>query len=201
MTSWAKYSDKARDWSERQYADAGAYLRHRAELVRTLGPPLDPGDSVLDLACGDGALGDFLPQHRYVGVDASEAMVDAGRMRGREIVLGDLNEYEPDAPVTATTIFRAIYYANDRRGALRAHPCLHGEEARLRPQPTPVQARRRPWRSRGCRLHGARDAALLCAADPERSVPDEARAKRAACRPAAPLPVHGAVRGFFVKKR
>jgi SAM-dependent methyltransferase len=115
MTSWAKYSDKARDWSERQYADAEAYLRHRAELVRALGPPLEPGDVVLDLACGDGALGDFLVQQRYVGVDGNEEMVDAGRGRGREIVLGDLNDYVPGAPVTVTTIFRAVYYANDRR--------------------------------------------------------------------------------------
>jgi SAM-dependent methyltransferase len=115
MTSWAKYSDKARDWSQRQYADVDAYLRHRAELVRRLGPPLEPGDSVLDLACGDGALGDFLPEQRYVGVDGNEEMVEAGRARGREIELGDLNAYEPSAPVAATTIFRAIYYADDRR--------------------------------------------------------------------------------------
>jgi SAM-dependent methyltransferase len=115
MTSWAKYSDKARDWTERQYADAAAYLRHRAELIRTLGPPLEPGDSIIDLACGDGALGDFLPQQRYVGVDGNEEMVEAGRARGRELVLADLNDYEPADPVDATTIFRAIYYANDRR--------------------------------------------------------------------------------------
>ncbi len=116
MTSWAKYSDKARGWSERQYADVDAYLRHRAELVCALGPPLEAGDSVLDLACGDGALGDFLPEQRYTGVDGNEAMVEAGRGRGREVVLGDLNTYEPEAAVDATTIFRAIYYATDRRG-------------------------------------------------------------------------------------
>jgi SAM-dependent methyltransferase len=118
MTSWDKYSDKARNWSEREYADAAAYLRHRADLVRTLGPPLAPGDVVLDLACGDGALGDFLPEQRYVGVDGSGEMVAAGRARGRELVLADLNEYEPQAPVAATTIFRAIYYAHDRRALL-----------------------------------------------------------------------------------
>jgi SAM-dependent methyltransferase len=118
VTSWSKYADKARDWSERQYADADSYLRHRAELVRALGPVLEPGDSVLDLACGDGALGDFLPEQHYVGVDASEAMVDEGRARGRELVLADLNAYEPEAPVAATTIFRAIYYADNRRALL-----------------------------------------------------------------------------------
>ena len=45
-------------------------------------------------------------------------MVAAGRGRGRDVVRADLNEYEPAAPVQATTIFRAIYYARDRRALL-----------------------------------------------------------------------------------
>ena len=115
MTTWEKYRAGARGWSEREYADAQAYLAHRAELVRTLGPPLANGATLLDLACGDGGLADFLPGLRYVGVDANEEMVAAGRERGRELVLADLNEYTPPTPVQATTIFRAIYYAHDRR--------------------------------------------------------------------------------------
>jgi SAM-dependent methyltransferase len=115
MTSWDKYADKAGDWSGEQYADARTYLARRAELVRSLGPRLAPGDIVLDLACGDGGLADFLPEQRYVGVDASEDMAAAGRRRGRELVQADLNDYEPPEPVQATTIFRAIYYARDRR--------------------------------------------------------------------------------------
>ncbi|MDP9262092.1 MAG: methyltransferase domain-containing protein [Actinomycetota bacterium] len=115
MTSWDKYADKAGDWSGEQYADARTYLARRAELVRSLGPRLAPGDILLDLACGDGGLADFLPEQRYVGVDASEDMVAAGRRRGRELVQADLNDYEPPQPVQATTIFRAIYYARDRR--------------------------------------------------------------------------------------
>jgi SAM-dependent methyltransferase len=118
MTSWEKYEAKASRWTEREYADARAYLAHRAELVRTLGPVLSSGDIVLDLACGDGGLGDFLPEQRYVGVDASDAMVAAGRELGREIVRADLNDYTPPEPVHATTIFRAIYYARDRRALL-----------------------------------------------------------------------------------
>jgi trans-aconitate methyltransferase len=118
MTSWDKYADKARDWSEAEYANTRAYLSHRAELVRELGPPLAPGDMVLDLACGDGGLADFLPEQRYVGVDASELMVEAGLERGRELTRADLNDYAPPEPVQATTIFRAIYYARDRRELL-----------------------------------------------------------------------------------
>jgi SAM-dependent methyltransferase len=118
--TWEKYGSKAERWTETAYADAPAYLARRAALVRTLGPELRPGDAVLDLACGDGALADFLPGQRYVGVDANAAMAAAGRAGGREIVEADLNTYTPPAPVEATTIFRAIYYAADRR-ALLAH--------------------------------------------------------------------------------
>ena len=103
------------DWSERAYADPQAYLAHRASLVVTLGPPLVPGDTLLDLACGDGALADFLPEGiRYRGVDASEAMVAEGVRSGRPVELGDLNDYRPPEPVAATTCFRAIYYMRDR---------------------------------------------------------------------------------------
>jgi SAM-dependent methyltransferase len=115
VTTWDKYRGKAQGWSDEQYADAQAYLAHRAGLIRSLGPKLAPGDTVLDLACGDGGLADFLDGLRYVGVDANEEMVASGCARGRDLVLADLNDYVPSGPVQATTIFRAIYYARDRR--------------------------------------------------------------------------------------
>jgi SAM-dependent methyltransferase len=110
-----KYSPQASRWSESAYADPAGYLAHRAKLVRTLGPALVPGDTVLDLACGDGGLATFLPEQRYVGVDASAEMVEAARRRGVNAVVGDLNGFEPDGAVAATLCFRAIYYAADRR--------------------------------------------------------------------------------------
>ncbi|MDX6489306.1 MAG: hypothetical protein QOK13_1921 [Gaiellaceae bacterium] len=116
----AKYRDAAAGWSEGQYADPSGYLGHRADLVVSLGPPLQPGDTVLDFACGDAGLADhLLPRGlHYLGVDASEPMVAAARARLGErarVELGDLNEYAPPEPVAATTIFRAIYYARDRQ--------------------------------------------------------------------------------------
>jgi SAM-dependent methyltransferase len=110
-----KYGPQAEGWTEDAYADAAAYLAHRAELIVSLGPQLQPGDTVLDLACGDGGLADHLPGLEYTGVDASAEMVAAAQRRGRNVVLGDLNDYEPAQPVAATTCFRAIYYARDRR--------------------------------------------------------------------------------------
>ncbi len=110
-----KYAPAAEGWSEEQYADSRAYLAHRAELIVALGPELGPGDAVLDLACGDGGLADYLHDCRYLGVDASPEMVAAAERRRRNVVLGDLNDYVPPQPVAATTCFRAIYYARDRR--------------------------------------------------------------------------------------
>jgi SAM-dependent methyltransferase len=108
----SKYAGQAERWTETAYADPAGYLAHRAELVRALGPPLEAGETVLDLACGDAGLAAFLPEQRYLGVDASPAMVAAAEGRA---VLGDLNDYEPTEPVAATCCFRAIYYARDRR--------------------------------------------------------------------------------------
>jgi SAM-dependent methyltransferase len=115
----AKYEPAAERWSDEAYADPRSYLGHRADLVLSLGPRLEPGDRVLDLACGDGGFGEFLLARGlvYLGADASEAMVAAagGRFGDRaHVELGDLNDYVPPAPVAATTCFRAIYYARDR---------------------------------------------------------------------------------------
>lgn len=124
MSTTEKYDPQAERWSDEQYADAASYLRHRAELVVSLGPRLAAGDTVLDLACGDGGLAEFLRPHGvdYLGVDASEPMVAAARRRlgGRaRVERGDLNDYAPPEPVAATTCFRAIYYARDRAAFFR----------------------------------------------------------------------------------
>ena len=114
-----QYARKAEGWTDAEYADARAYLDHRAELIATLGAPLRAGDEVLDLACGDGGLGEHLLARglAYTGIDAEPAMVDAARRRlgdRAKIGVGDLNSFVPERPVAATTVFRAIYYAHDR---------------------------------------------------------------------------------------
>jgi Methyltransferase domain len=124
LSATAKYDSQAERWSDEVYADAAHYLARRAELVVSLGPRLEAGDLVLDLACGDAGLAEPLLARglRYLGVDASEAMVQAARRRlgaRAEIVHADLNEYEPPATAAATTCFRAIYYARDRFELLR----------------------------------------------------------------------------------
>ena len=120
-----QYARQAAEWTERAYADVSSYLAHRAELIASLGTRLEADDEVLDLACGDGALGEALLALglRYRGVDSTPEMVAAARDRlgaRTPVDHGDLNDYVPPTPVAATTVFRAIYYARDRR-AFFAH--------------------------------------------------------------------------------
>ena len=119
-----QYARQADGWTERAYADVGAYLAHRAELIESLGRPLHTGDTVLDLACGDGGLGDALLARglAYHGIDSTSEMVESARRRLGEratVEVGDLNDYVPAEPVAATTVFRAIYYARDRAAFFR----------------------------------------------------------------------------------
>jgi len=115
-----QYARQADDWTDRAYADVAAYLSHRADLIAALGPALEAGDDVLDLACGDGGLGEAVLDRglRYRGVDSTIEMAAAARRRlgaRAPVDVGDLNDYVPPAPVAATTVFRAIYYVRNRR--------------------------------------------------------------------------------------
>jgi hypothetical protein len=115
-----KYDAIAERYSEHDYADAERYYARRARLVVRIGPLLHPGDTLLDIACGDGGLGRHLLAAGidYRGVDASARMVEvARRALGDRVVLGSF-DYEPPAPIDATTIFRSLYLVPDRRGFL-----------------------------------------------------------------------------------
>src|SRR5436305_11549297 len=112
----SKHDAVAREWSKRAYANPSWYLAERARAIARIGPSLEPGDALLDLACGDGGLADFLPAGvRYLGVDASPKMVAAARGHDRHVVCADLNDFVPAEHVAVTTCFRAIYYARERR--------------------------------------------------------------------------------------
>ncbi len=124
MTKLEQYRGKASGWSAREYADSATYLGRRAELVVSLGPRLERGDEVLDLACGDGGLAADLVRRgiRYRGVDVTPEMIGAAQsLAGAGVVfeVGDLNDYNPPTPVAATTLFRALYYAHDRQAFFR----------------------------------------------------------------------------------
>ena len=119
MSSIEKFDRLARGYAAHDYADPQRYAERRAEVALGLGPPLAPGASVLDLACGDAVMAEPLLArgYRYRGVDGSVAMIEEARAR-----LGDrvplevslLDAYEPPEPVDLTLCLRAFYYPADR---------------------------------------------------------------------------------------
>lgn len=111
-----KYDALAERYSAHDYADAESYYARRARTIMAFGPVLEPGDTLLDIACGDGGLGRQLLALGidYHGVDASERMLEVARRAvGDRVVLGSW-DYEPPGPVVATTIFRSLYLVPER---------------------------------------------------------------------------------------
>lgn len=113
----AKYDAVAEEYSRVDYADAERYYARRAAVVAR---DLSRGDTLLDIACGDGGLGRHLLSLGidYRGVDGSERMIEvARRSLGDRVVLGGF-DYEPPQPVEATTIFRSLYLVPERHAFL-----------------------------------------------------------------------------------
>jgi ubiquinone/menaquinone biosynthesis C-methylase UbiE len=112
-----KYDAIAERYSAHDYADAERYYARRARLVVDHGPHLEPGDSLLDIACGDGGLGSHLLALGidYRGVDGSTRMVEVARRALGDRVRPGSFDYVPPEPVDATTIFRSLYLVPDRR--------------------------------------------------------------------------------------
>jgi len=115
-----KYDAIAERYSAHDYADAERYYARRAKLVVEHGPRLERGDSVLDIACGDGGLGRHLLALGvdYRGVDASERMVEVARRALGDRVVAGTFDYVPPEQVETTTIFRSLYLVPDRRAFL-----------------------------------------------------------------------------------
>ena len=87
-------------FSEHYYADVSSYMGRRVELIETWGLSLLPGDSILELGCGDGFLLGLLAERGFTcyGLDYSEGMVEASRQRCHGLISpmniwqGDLND-------------------------------------------------------------------------------------------------------------
>jgi SAM-dependent methyltransferase len=119
----AKFDRLGPTYREHDYADPDEYFRRKAELVFGLAPHLDPGADVLDLGCGDGSLAQALATYavRYVGVDISQGMIDAARVREphAEFVCAAMEAFEPTHPVDATICLRSFSYPKDRGAFFR----------------------------------------------------------------------------------
>jgi SAM-dependent methyltransferase len=113
-----KYDALAEGFSEHDYADAARYAARRAKAIVELGPRLRPGETILDLGCGDANMARPLAGYglRYSGLDASERMLDVARAanRGVPFALGKIEEYVPPEPVDAAFCLRTFYQPADR---------------------------------------------------------------------------------------
>jgi SAM-dependent methyltransferase len=119
-----KFDRLARGYAAHDYADPARYTARRAEVALALGPPLAPGSTVLDLACGDANMAEPLLARglRYRGVDGSAAMIEEARARLGDTVsleVARMDEYVPPEPVDLTLCLRAFYYPADRGVFLR----------------------------------------------------------------------------------
>jgi len=124
VSALEKFDRLAPGYAAHDYADPVRYSARRAEVATQVGPPLPPGATIVDLACGDANMAEPLLAlgYRYRGVDGSSRMIEEASRRlgargrtdavGLELALMD--EYEPPEPVDMTLCLRAFYYAADR---------------------------------------------------------------------------------------
>ncbi len=144
----SKQKSRTRSSFSQQWNAAG--YAANAHFVPMLGQPVldllqpQPGERILDLGCGDGALTEKLVAlgATVVGVDNSEEMIAAARKRGLDARVADAralpfeNEFDavfssavlhwikddPDAPVAGA--FRALKAGGRFVGELGGHACV-----------------------------------------------------------------------------
>ena len=78
------------EWSSSRYAENARFVSDLGEAVLDLLNP-QPGERILDLGCGDGALTEKIAAvgAQVVGVDGSHDMVSAAKRRGIDSHVAD----------------------------------------------------------------------------------------------------------------
>jgi trans-aconitate methyltransferase len=97
-------AEDQQEWESSRYAENARFVSDLGQpLVELLNP--QPGEHILDLGCGDGALTEKLVEAgaQVVGVDASEDMIAAARRRGLDARVADAYH------LTFTSEFDAVF--------------------------------------------------------------------------------------------
>jgi len=97
-------------WSAADYAQNAAFVPELgAAALRLLDPR--PGELVLDVGCGDGALTARIAEAgaRAIGLDSSPEMVEAARARGVDAFLADAEALDLEAQVERFGQFDAVF--------------------------------------------------------------------------------------------
>jgi trans-aconitate 2-methyltransferase len=120
----------ARDWNSDLYLE---FEEERTRAARDLLAriPLYEARSVIDLGCGPGNSTELLtrafPGANVVGIDKSDNMLAVARARvpAAHFVKGDIEQWEPDAPVDVIFANAALHFLPDhRRHIARLFACL-----------------------------------------------------------------------------
>ncbi len=78
-----RYDSVSKGFAENQYANVEYFMQHRFKLTTSWGSRLEPGDSILELGCGDGYLASLFVRagFRYTGVDLSPGMINEAKLK------------------------------------------------------------------------------------------------------------------------
>ena len=102
------------NWNAEAYATNARFVSDLGAGVLELLAPM-PGELILDLGCGDGALTEKIAASgaEVIGVDSSQSMVDAARARGIEAVLMDASHLTFHADFDAVFSNAALHWMKD----------------------------------------------------------------------------------------
>ncbi|HET9426965.1 MAG TPA: class I SAM-dependent methyltransferase [Allosphingosinicella sp.] len=100
----------ASNWSANDYAQNAAFVPELGEAVLRLLDP-QPGELILDVGCGDGTLTAKIAEAgaRVIGLDSSEAMVEAARARGIDAFVADAEALDLPAQSERFGQFDAVF--------------------------------------------------------------------------------------------
>ncbi len=101
-------------WSPTDYATHAAFVPALGAAVLELLDP-QPGETILDLGCGDGALTEHIVAAgaKVLGVDASEEMIASARARGIEAYVADAQALDFDRQFDAVFSNAALHWMLD----------------------------------------------------------------------------------------
>jgi len=114
-----KYDRIAAGFAEHSYANLDFYMQRRYGVATTWGKSLHAGDSLLELGCGDGYLGQLFARQglHYCGVDLSPRMIDMAEQRllqvglKAEFQIGDARQLFLSKPFDAVVSYMRTFFS------------------------------------------------------------------------------------------